>query len=155
MPDAVDRDDDGNGVDDDLEEDSDRDGRVDRDDDDDDNDARADHEDGDRDGNGVPDRLENDSDQDGHTDGEEFISGTNPNNPTDIFILKNIDVIEDGKISLKWASKAGKVYQLQGSESLHEGIWINLGDRIVAEGEEVAVTVGDDSMVLHRVVLIR
>ena len=135
--------------------DDDNDGILDDEDEDDDNDGLPDHFVEDKDGDNVPDVFENDSDQDGHTDGEEFISGTNPNNPTDIFILKNIDVIEDGKISLKWASKAGKVYQLQGSESLHEGIWINLGDRIVAEGEEVAVTVGDDSMVLHRVVLIR
>ena len=168
IPDLLDKDKDGNGILDHDEVDSDNDGIIDLLDDDDDNDGLADNidQDDDNDGlpdtfnedsdlNNVPDVYEMDSDSDGHSDGDEFLAGTDPTNSFDILVINKLSLNTNGDLVLNWESKAGKVYQVQGSGLLDRGLWKNIGEKIIAEGNTTSFLLGWPETVLHRIVVIK
>jgi len=168
IPDLLDRDKDGNGVLDQDEVDSDSDGIIDILDDDDDNDGLPDNvdQDDDNDGlpdsfnedadhNNVPDVYEMDSDLDGHSDGDEFLAGTDPTNSFDILVINKLSLNSNGELILNWESKLGKVYQVQGSGLLDRGLWKNIGEKIIAEGNTTTFLLGRPDTVLHRIVVIK
>ncbi len=61
-----------------------------------------------------------DSDGDGMTDGEEFLAGTDPNDPDCVLAVESVTLTADG-IVVEWQSVAGKYYTLQRSGDLMGG----------------------------------
>ncbi len=85
----------------------------------------------------------------------EFTSGTDPENPADVFLIAEFEVQSNGAHVVKIASKPAKVYQLQGAETFTEPKWVNVGDRVTAADDHVTVEVTESPFVIYRTVLIR
>lgn len=68
----------------------------------------------------------NDPDGDSMTNLAEFEAGTNPSNGASALVITKIQNVKTGTIRLLWLSAAGKTYQVQFKDRLHDA-WQNLG----------------------------
>lgn len=86
-----------------------------------------------RDGNG-------DFDLDGQSDLAEFLSGTNPTDPTSLFRVAAVQSLPEGGVSVTWHSVLGLNYQLQSRDTLVEGEWLDIGSVVVGSGSSASAT---------------
>jgi hypothetical protein len=89
------------------------------------------------------------------SDGNEFLTGTDPLDNNDVLGISGITKHSNQTTSIRWRSKSGKTYQLQGTESRTETNWTNVGERIKATKDEEEITIQDNNLGLFRVVLIQ
>lgn len=108
----------------------------------------------DSDGDGMPDSWEmkwfgtlqrdgsEDYDEDGISDREEFLSGTNPTDPTDYLRIESISI--EKNLVLRFKAVAGKKYTCQYSDSLENGTWKTLVD-VPTQSTTGVITITDDT----------
>jgi hypothetical protein len=79
-----------------------------------------------------------DPDGDGWTNAQEAAAGTNPfeANPPDGIVRPELaPETTPGAYTLVWPSLPGKAYQLQCSEALASGTWIDIGTPLLGDGD--------------------
>jgi hypothetical protein len=81
-----------------------------------------------------------DPDQDGFSNDFEYRTGTNPTSATSHRLAITSASREGNSITIKWASDAGKRYQLHGRTSLDSGSWEPVGRAFTASGSEMTQT---------------
>jgi len=90
-----------------------------------------------------------DPDADGMNNMEEFIAGTDPNNPSSALLL--FDICKNARsegVMLWWETKAGRKYQVLYRDSLIDGEWRCLGKEV--EGIGGAFSIRDDTVAADR-----
>ncbi len=89
-------------------------------------------------GSVTPRPSTQDSDQDGATDLQEFLAGTDPTDPTSLFLVNFPAEQLNRTVQISWATVEGRQYTLEGSTEF--GIWIPFEDPIRATGQPLSVT---------------
>ena len=74
---------------------------------------------------GDPVVGEGDTDRDGVGDADEAIAGTDPNNAADYFRIAGTTRTTTG-VSMTWQAVAGKLYDIEYSETLEAGQWVTI-----------------------------
>ena len=75
--------------------------------------------------------LKADSDGDGMTDSQEIIAGTNGLDANSVFRTNGTTVATNGSVTVTWSAKAGKMYQVQRSDTPSFANYTVVGDSIV------------------------
>jgi len=93
---------------------------------------------------GAPDNLgaaadEADPDGDGWTNHQEYVSGTNPNDPASVLKITQLQVSGNDMI-IHFPSVTGKAYRIERSSTLEAGSWTVLQDGIAGTGAVILVT---------------
>ena len=111
-----------------------------------DGDGEADFSDPDDDGDGIPDTYEImfglnptnaadgvlDTDFDGFSNFDEYVSNTDPTNPTSFFDIDLVDIANS--VLLIFETSTGRVYTLKFSDDIESGIWSNVPGLIDVPG---------------------
>lgn len=92
-------------------------------------------------GGGGPVIGDGDTDGDGQSDEDEVLAGTDPNDPTSFLRLIDVQRMANS-VSVRWASVAGKSYDIEYSATLEPGSWIVIGS---ADNVAESTTSFDDS----------
>jgi Tol biopolymer transport system component len=94
-----------------------------------------------------------DPDNDGMTNLQEYLSGTNPNDPVSALAVQSSLSPSDHTLHLQWIGIAGKSYQLQFRSAFGSGDWQNIGTAVLGAGEPLVMTpaVGVDATGFFRV----
>ncbi len=91
-------------------------------------------------GNGIPNVLDPDTDGDGYTDWQEWLSGTDPFDPSDYLRWLEIDKTGD-VVHVKWRSKENQTYIIERTPMLAPTpAWTNAVSPVVATGTVMSVT---------------
>ncbi len=88
----------------------------------------------------APDRTrQTDTDGDGFTDLAEFYAGTDPNQPNSVLAIAKPLVLSGPLLRFQWPSTAGRSYQLQGWDGVHD--WIPMSSWIRASSDTATVII--------------
>lgn len=80
-----------------------------------------------------------DPDGDGANNYQEYMAGTNPNDPTSVFKFGG-GTMGSGGYTIQWPSVANKHYSIQSSSSLAPGTWTAVATNIVGNGQTMQWT---------------
>jgi Tol biopolymer transport system component len=97
-------------------------------------------------------RAQDDADGDGFTNLQEFLTGTNPTDPSSFFHLDVSTLVSNQTILLSWPAVSGRSYQLQYTTDLSNPAWSNLGDPIVAEPTGTMAISPSQPAVFYRII---
>ncbi len=88
--------------------------------------------------------AQDDADGDGMTNWQEYAAGTDPTNPGSVFHLEIAPVLTPGSLLLYWQALSGRSYQVQYTDDLGSGIWLNAPGNASVVGNQGSFTVTAD-----------
>jgi YD repeat-containing protein len=98
-----------------------------------------------------------DFDNDGFNDLNEFLAGTNPNNPSSVLRVLPNPTASAGSVTVEWEAVASKTYRLQFKNSLSDTNWTDISGDVTAAGaivEKVDASASAASRRFYRVMLV-
>jgi hypothetical protein len=87
-----------------------------------------------------------DADQDGLSNWQEFRAGTHPRQQASTLRIRTIGLTQAG-VAVAVDSTAGKLYQLEQSDSLNDQIWKSVGDVVIGTGGLLHFTISEQGPV--------
>ena len=81
-----------------------------------------------------------DPDGDGASNWEEYVAGTNPNDPASVFQFLPGTSFAPSSFTLQWPSVVNKHYTVQCSSGLSPGNWTTLASNILGNGQTMQWT---------------
>jgi hypothetical protein len=90
-----------------------------------------------------------DADGDGRSNHEEYLAGTNPQDPNSRLAVKTFGLLSGGGFTLAWDSVTGKTYTVQRSTSLAPNQWSALQGGISGDGTTKSFTDTNPGSALH------
>ncbi len=75
-----------------------------------------------------------DADGDGRTNYEEYLAGTDPQNPNSLLTVKSFAPLPGGGFTLTWDTVTGKTYTVERSSSLTPNQWTTLQNNVSGDG---------------------
>jgi hypothetical protein len=81
-----------------------------------------------------------DPDGDGANNWQEYVAGTNPNDPASVFEFLPGSALGSSSFTMQWSSVPGKHYTVQTSYKLFPGNWTTLATNIAGTGQPIQWT---------------
>jgi hypothetical protein len=80
-----------------------------------------------------------DADEDGHSNLQEFLAGTDPQNPLNALKIEPPQ-IADNKMLIRFSSVSGKYYRVEKADAANPGLWVTLSANLAGNGGLVEVS---------------
>jgi sugar lactone lactonase YvrE len=81
-----------------------------------------------------------DPDGDGANNWQEYVAGTNPNDPTSVFKFLPGSTLAPSSFTMQWSSVPNKLYSVQTSYKISPGSWTTVATNILGSGQPVQWT---------------